>query len=323
MINELSQPGNAVIIGMGRVPDEPAKPNRILIILIGLMLGPVIAFGYLLVKDYFDDTIKTPRDMEDNNISFLSWVPSLNNSETKHDNQELLVLYEPDSPISESFRAIEARIKYSRADSEFPKVILVTSPAEQEGKSFVSVNLAGSFAHSDKRTLLIDCDLRRPKIHTVMGVDKKPGLVDHLFKKVKLEEIIRKTKVNNLNYITSGSIPPDAAKVLKSEMMKNFLQEMRDFFDVIIIDSAPIVAVIDAEILGKIVDGTILVVAADKTENRLMMDAVEIIKQDKISFLGTVLNNFKYKNGYGYYYKYYYNYSSSKGKGKKNHKVKA
>ena len=98
---------------------------------------------------------------------------------------------------------------------------------------------------------------------------------------------------------------------------------MREFFDVIIIDSAPIVAVIDAEIIGKIADGTILVVAADKTEHRLMMDAVEIIKRDKIPFLGTVLNNFKYKNGYGYYYKYYYNYSSSKGKGKKNHKVKA
>ena len=321
MINELSQPGNAVVIGIGRVPGAPAKPNRKMIILIGLMLGPVIAFGYILLKDYFDDTIKTPRDIEDNNVNFLSWVPSLNNSETQHDNQELLVLYEPDSPISESFRAIVARIEYSRFETELPKIILVTSPAEQEGKSFVSVNLAGSFAHSDKRTLLIDCDLRRPKIHTVMGVDKKPGLVDHLYKKVKLEEIIRKTKVKNLSYITSGSIPPDAARVLKSEMMKNFLHEMRDFFDVIIIDSPPIVAVIDAEIIGKIADGAILVVAADKTEHRLMMDAVDIIKQDKIPFLGTVLNNFKYKNGYGYYYKYYYNYSSSRGK--KNRKVKA
>ena len=87
---------------------------------------------------------------------------------------------------------------------------------------------------------------------------------------------------------------------------------------------APIVAAIDAEILAKLVDGTILVVSADKTEKRLMMDAVDIIKRDKVPFLGTVLNNFKYKNGYGYYYKYYYSYnSSSKGKGKKNHKVKA
>ena len=324
LINELSQPGNVVIVDTGRIPDKPAKPNRILIIIIGLTLGPVFAFGYLLVKDYFDDTIKSPRDMEDNDISFLSWVPRLNNStEIPPDNQELLVLYEPDSPISESFRAIEARIEYSRAESEFPKLILVTSPAEGEGKTFIAFNLAGSFAQSNKRTLLIDCDLRRPKIHKIFGVDKKPGLVDYLFDDARLKDIIRKTKIDNLSYITSGSIPSNSAKVLKSKMMNSFLKGIRDCFDAIIIDSAPIVAAIDAEILAKLVDGTILVVSADKTDHRLMMDAVDIIKRDKVPFLGTVLNNFKYKNGYGYYYKYYYSYSSSKGKGNKNHKVKS
>ena len=231
LINELSQPGNAVIVGIGRVPDKPAKPNRILIIIIGLMLGPVFAFGYLLVKDYFDDTVKTPRDMEDNDVSFLSWVPQLNNStEIQPDNQELLVLYEPDSPISESFRAIEARIEYSRAESEFPKLILVTSPAEGEGKTFIAFNLAGSFAQSNKRTLLIDCDLRRPKIHKIMGVDKKPGLVDFLLKKTQLNDIIRKTKIDNLSYITSGSIPSNSAKVLKSKLMKYFLKRNTRFF---------------------------------------------------------------------------------------------
>jgi len=142
-------------------------------------------------------------------------------------------------------------------------------------------------------------------------------------KNAKLAEVIRKAKKKNLSYITSGSIPSLPAEVLQSNMMKNFLQEIRKLFDVVIIDSAPIVAVIDAEILANLVDGTILVISADKTENRLMMDAVEIIKRDKVPFLGTVLNNFKYKNGYGYYYKYYYNYSSSKGKGNKNHKVKS
>ena len=103
--------------------------------------------------------------------------------------------------------------------------------------------------------------------------------------------------------------------------MDDFLKIIRDFFDVIIIDSAPIVAVIDTEILTKFVDGTILVVCADKTKNQLMMDAVDIIKRNKIPFLGTVLNDFRYKSGYGYYYKYYYNYSSN-GNGGKKHKVK-
>ncbi len=312
MINELSQSGNAFIIGNGRIPDEPAKPNRLLIMLFGLILGPVIAFGYLLIKDYFDDTVKSPDDIEKNDISFLSWVPQLsNNGNGSPDNQELAALYESDSPVNESFRAIKARIQYSKTDSEIPKLILVTSPAEREGKTFVSINLAGSFAQSNKRTLIIDCDLRRPKIHTIMGIDKKPGLIDYLFRKVKLDEIIRKTKINNLSYITSGSISSNPAEILESKLMKNFLQEIKDFFDVIIIDSAPIIAVIDAEILSKLVDGTILVISADKTENRLMTDAVKRIKSNKVPFLGTVLNNFRYKNGYGYYYKYYYNYSSN------------
>jgi polysaccharide biosynthesis transport protein len=322
LINELSQEGNSVVIGIGRVPDRPAKPNRLLFFLIGFIMAPVIAFGYILIKDYFDDTIKSPADIEKNDIKLLSWVPnSIYNVNKYHNSEELLALYESDSPVSESFRAIKARILHSRSDSEFPKVILVTSAAEGEGKSFVSFNLAGNFAQSNKRTLLLDCDLRRPRVHTIMGVDKQPGLVDILFHKAKLEDIIRKTRKNNLSYMTSGSIPKNPAEILESKIMYNFLKEIRDLFDVIIIDSAPIVAVIDTEILAKFVDGIILVISADKTKNQLMMDAVEIIKRNKVSFLGAVLNNFKYKSGYGYYYKYYYNYSSN-GNGNKKHKVK-
>jgi tyrosine-protein kinase Etk/Wzc len=325
MINELSQSGNAFIIGSGRIPDYPEKPKRILIILLGILMGPFVAFGYLLVRDYFDDTIKTPEDIEKNDINFLSWIPQINtNGNSSFDNNELVSLYDQDSPVSESFRAVRARIQHSNGDSEPPKLLLVTSAAESEGKTFVSLNLAGSFAQSNKRTLIIDCDLRRPRIQTIMGVDKKPGLIDYLSHKVKLEDIIRKTQNNNLSYITSGSIPSNPAEVLESKLMKNFLQEIKDFFDFIIIDSPPIVAVIDAEILSKLVDGTILVISSEKTENRLMSDAVERIKRNKVNFLGTVLNNFQYKSGYGYYYKYYYNYSrSSNQKGKKILKSKS
>ena len=271
------------------------------------------ASGYL-IKDFFDDTVKTPDDIEKNDISFLSWIPHLNfNGKNTENDKELVALYEQDSPIGEAFRAVKARIQHARIDS-FPKAILVTSPAESEGKTFVAVNLAGIFAKSNKRTLILDCDLRRPRIHSLMGVDKKPGLTDYLANTAKLDEIIRKTGSNDLFYINSGTIPSNPAEVIESKAMRNFLIEIRDFFDVIIIDSAPIVAVIDTEILANLVDGTILVVSADKTENRLMTDAVDLIKQNNVSFLGTVLNNFNYKSGYGYYYKYYYNYSRSSDK---------
>lgn len=325
MINELSQSGNVIILDSARIPDGPSKPNRRLIIIFGLLLGTAAGVGFVLIRDFFDQTIKTPEDIEKNDISFLSWVPQHHtNGKSQDFEKELITIFEQDAPISESFRAIRARIQHTRDDENFPKLILVTSAAESEGKTFISFNLAGSFSQSNKRTLIIDCDLRRPRIHDVMGVDKKPGLVDYLAKKVKLEEIIRSTRTNNLSYITSGSIPPNPAEILESKAMKYFLKEIRDFFDVIILDSAPIVAVIDAEILSKQTDGTILVVSSEKTEARLMTDAVDLIKSNKVPFLGTVLNNFEYKNGYGYYYKYYYNYaSSSKQKGKRGARIKS
>jgi len=316
MINELSQPGNVFIIGKARIPDAPEKPNRMMIILFGLILGPVVAFGYLLIKDYFDNKVKTPIDIEKNDIKYLTWVPNfITNGEEGSAKHELIVINEPDSPASESFRSVRARIRFASADNNNIHTILVTSPAEQEGKTVISMNLAASFAQSDKKTLLIDCDLRRPRIHNVMEVDKKPGLVDYLAGRAKLEDIIRNTKQDKLFYITSGTIPSNPAELLESRAMKNFLAEIKNHFDMVILDSPPIVAVIDAEILSKIADGTILVISADKTEVELMNDAVELIKRDKVAFLGTVLNNFKYRSGYNYYYKYYYSYAgSSNGK---------
>ncbi len=324
MINELSQSGNVIIIDPARVPGGAAKPNRRMMIMFALLLGPAVGFGFVLIRDFFDKTIKTPEDIEKNDISFLAWIPQhLTDGKTQEYEKELVTLFEQDLPISESFRAIRARIQHTQDDMEYPKMMLVTSAAEKEGKTFVSLNLAGSFAQSNKRTLIIDCDIRVPRVHHVMGVDKKPGLVDYLAKKVKLEEIIRATRTGNLSYITSGTLPTNPAEVLESKAMENFLMEIRDFFDVIILDSAPIVAVIDAEILSRQVDGTILVISSDKTETRLMTDAVELIKNNKSPFLGTVLNNFKDRSGYGYYYKYNYTYnnSSSNTRGKKRFKI--
>lgn len=312
MINELSQSGNVFIIGDGRIPDSPDKPNRKLMIIFGFILGPCLAFFFLLIKDYFIDKIESPDDIEKNDVNLLAWIPQLTTkSKVNKDKIDLTVFYELDSPIGEAFKAIKTRIQFSTPDSGVPKQILVTSPSEHEGKTFVAINLAATFAQSNKRTLLIDCDLRRPRIHTVMGVDKNPGVADYLSNKATLEEIIRVIKPNNLSYIAAGSIPSQPVEMIESVAMQNFLHEMRDFFDVVIIDTAPIVSVIDAEILSKLVDGTILVVSADKTETKLMMEAVDLIKNNRVTFFGAVLNNFKKKSGYGYYYKYHYNYKKS------------
>ena len=319
MINELSQAGNVSIISTGRVPDIPAKPNRIRLIIIGLIAGLGGAFIFLLVKDYFDDTVKNPGDIQDQNINILSWIPEIQmNGKKGTKKREFIILDHPDSSSSEAFRALRARLQFSRVDKGPLKTILVTSSTEQEGKTVVALNLAGSYAKANKKTLLIDCDLRKPRVHKILGVNKNPGLVNYLFNQAPLDKIIwRSESFENLYYINSGSIPPDPAEVMESNAMKNFLRVIKNQFDIVILDSAPVIAVIDSEILAKMVDGTILVVSADRTDTRLMVDAVDLLKKDKVPFLGTVLNNFKYKNGYGYYYKYYYSYESDRSKKQK------
>jgi tyrosine-protein kinase Etk/Wzc len=148
-----------------------------------------------------------------------------------------------------------------------------------------------------------------------------PGLIDYLFGQAQLNEVIYKAEIENLHYIPCGTIPPNPAEMLESEKMKKFLLEMRERYDIVLLDSPPIVAVTDSEILSTMVDGTILVVSADTTESELLERSVELIKNDKSFFIGTILNNFSYKNGYGSYYKYYYYYSENSAGGKVKPKV--
>jgi len=311
IINEQSQPGNVVIIDNGRIPTSPSKPNRFLIILVGLILGSGLALGYVFVKNYFDDTVKTPEDIQNKNINVLAWIPRIEglgiNGKTDF---QFIVAKSPDSIPSEAFRALRTRVQFSRIAKTSLKTILITSAAPQEGKTTVSVNLAGSFALTNKKTLLMDCDLRKPKIHHIFHTPRVPGLIDYLFGDVELADIIKPTEVNNLHFIPTGTIPPNPAEMLDSEQMRSLLKKFRDDYDLIIVDSPPIIAVTDSEVLSGMVDGTLLVVSADTTEIELMERAAELIKREDTQFLGTVLNNFSYKSGYGSYYKYYYYYSS-------------
>ena len=323
LIKELSQPGNAVIIGVGRVPVEPSKPNRKMFALIGLMAGLFAAYGFVLIKDFFNNKVKTPKEVQKNNLNLLAWIPHLKkigkNGSSMFEFNDVDI---PDSPFTEAFRALRTRIQYTKVDSEPPKTILITSADENEGKTVVSINLALSYVQSKKKTLLIDCDLRRPSIHSIMRARRSPGLVDYLLNRVKFKEIIKRIGRNNFYFITAGTNPLDPAEILESNAMKGFIESIKNYFDIIIIDSAPIISVIDSEILSRLVDGTILVISAERTETELMFDAVELIKKNKVQFLGTVLNNFKNKSGYGYYFKHYYNYPSN-GRRNRKHRVKS
>ncbi|HMN48720.1 MAG TPA: polysaccharide biosynthesis tyrosine autokinase [Ignavibacteriaceae bacterium] len=311
VINEQSQPGNVLIIDNARIPSNPAKPNRSLIVIVGLIIGFALAFGFVFIKNYFDNSIKTPEDIQKKNVNVLAWIPQVEgmglNIKSKFD---FIVSTRPDSIPSEAFRALRTRVQFSRPDKETLKTILITSPAPQEGKTTVAINFAGSFALSNKKTLIVDCDLRKPRLHQILERDKKPGLIDYLVGEYNLDQIIYPTEIEGLSIITSGTIPPNPAEMLDSIQMEKFLVDVRNRFDYVILDSPPIVAVTDAEILAKKVDGSILVVSADVTENSMLDRAIQLLKHDNSILIGAVLNNFSTKPGYGSYYKYYYYYAS-------------
>jgi capsular exopolysaccharide synthesis family protein len=309
-INEQSQPGNVLIVDEARIPDKPFKPNRILIIIVGFMLGLIIAVGYVFLRNNFDNTVKTPDDIQKFGTDVLAWIPQIEGVSANGSSEfEFIVARKPDSIPAESFRALRTRVQFSRVDAEQLKTILVTSSAPSEGKTMICTNLAGSFALSNKKTLIIDCDLRKPRIHSFFKANRYPGIVDYLFGQVSFDEIVRTSEINGLFYMTAGTIPPNPSEILESQKMKDFLKDIREKYDYILLDSPPVIAVTDSEILARYADATALVVSANTTETELMLRALEIIKQDNINFIGTILNNFVYKSSYGSYYKYYYYYT--------------
>ncbi len=308
-INEQATPGNVLIIDEARRATEPSKPNRKLIVLIGLVLGFAFGFGYAFIRNFFDNTIKTPEDIQKKNINVLAWIPEIEGLDEKNKGFEFIVYKKPDSIPAEAFRALRTRLHFSKMANDKIKTILVTSAAPKEGKTTVAVNLAATISLAHNKTIILDLDLRKPRMHHMFETQKIPGVTDYLFGDIELEKVIRKSHFENLYYIPAGTIPPNPSEVLASEQLEMLISKLKEQFDTIVLDSPPIVAVTDAEILSRIADATILVVAANLTEVDLMQKAAELLSNNSGSFVGVLLNRFNYRNGYGSYYKYYYYYS--------------
>ncbi|MEP7146456.1 MAG: polysaccharide biosynthesis tyrosine autokinase [bacterium] len=318
-INERIKLGTVLVIAPGVIASKPSKPNRLLIIFMGILLGLALSIGYAFTKNYFDQTIKSPDEIENKGISVLSWIPAMDELKGNSHQNEFIVYNKPMSPSTEAFKALRTRIQYAKLEETPIKTILLTSSVPGEGKTTISLNLAGSLAQMDKKVLLLDCDLRKPRIHSIFEMNRYPGLSDYLFSNASLDDITKKTKLQNLDVITSGTIPPNPSELLSSKQMKLFIDKVKGSYDFIIIDSPPYISVTDAEILFRIADGTILVLSAGKTPADAFYKTCEkLMHIDTHNFLGVVFNNFSAKSSYGYYYNYYYYYAKSDDNSKKN-----
>jgi len=189
--------------------------------------------------------------------------------------------------------------------------MLVTSAGPGEGKSTVTANLAAAWAQSGARVLLVSCDLRRPIIHRIFGISNTPGLTGYLAGRASIEEVIQPTSVPGLDLIASGPVPPNPAELLQSKAMGQFLRAVREDYDVVICDGAPVMAVTDAAVVASQTDGTILVVGAGQTPREAAIHAKELLEQAKANILGVVLNKINVRDQKNRYYYYYYRYSEA------------
>lgn len=213
----------------------------------------------------------------------------------------LILEKQPKSIEAESYRILRTNIMYSSFDKEI-KRILVTSAEPGEGKSITSGNLALAFAHDEKKVILIDCDLRRPSLYKKFRISNNRGLSDVIIDRDKLNKCIQK-RTEYLDILTAGKIPPNPSEMLGSKAMTGLLDELSNIYDVIILDSPPVLAVTDAQILSTKTDGTILVVRGEKTKKDTVLAAKGVLNKVNANILGTVLNGGS-KNKDSYYYHY-------------------
>jgi len=236
--------------------------------------------------------------------------------------EKLITHNNPKSPISEAYRMLRTNIQFSSFDKPL-KTILVTSTGPSEGKTTTVCNLAVTFAQSGSTTLVIDADLRKPKVHKVFNTPNIRGLTNILVQKDDFQRMVNETAVENLYVLTCGAIHPNPSELLASNAMKSLIEQLRDKYDIILIDSPPVGTVTDAAILSTIVDGTILVAASGVVEIEGLKRSKELLDNVNANIIGVVLNKLdKTAKGNYYYYYYYYYGEDNKTRTKKRRKKK-
>jgi len=230
--------------------------------------------------------------------------------------QDIVVVHSPKSTASEAYRGIRTSLLFSSADVA-PQIILVTSSGPREGKTTCSANIAAAMAQAGSRVIVVDCDLRRPRVHQLFGRDRSVGTSNILVANCTIDEAIQQTDIPNVDMIASGPVPPNPSELLGSKHMMEMLVELRGRYERIIIDSTPISAVTDAVILSKIVDGVVLVIRAHQTNREVIRYAITQLRNVSAHIFGAVLNGVDMGRDSYYYYQYYYYYYGQDGERKK------
>jgi capsular exopolysaccharide synthesis family protein len=307
----LSKSTNIQIVDRALYPKQPDKPNKTQNFFLSIVFGLLGGIGLAFLVDYFDNSVKDTDEIERRmhltSLGMIPYQPQLN-----AERRPQVISSEFTNPVAEAFRSIGTFIMLSSATTP-PRKILVTSPGAGEGKTTICVNIASALSETLGKGIIIDADMRRPKLHHSFNVDNKTGLSTCLSGNAGFGDLhsgmIKPTSVKELSILTSGPVPPNPSKLLHSTRMKDLLDALSEIYNFVIIDAPPIMGMPDSILLSSFVDGTILVVKAGQTQRNAITSAKQIFDNVNGNLLGVVLNGVKKDDlKYGSYSNYYSSY---------------
>jgi tyrosine-protein kinase Etk/Wzc len=291
------------VVDAAEQPMYPVSPRRALNLTLALFGGGLLAFGLAFFFEYVDSRIKSPDEIKAHlGLPSLGMVPALDPKTWK--GREPLINGGVPPNFAEAFRAMRTNVLFSSAE-EGSRSLVITSTGPGEGKTMVAANLAIGFAQTGQRVILIDADMRRPRVHTMFKQKQEPGLSNLMVGHATPSSSIRKTGVPGLWLLTAGHLPPNPAELIGSQRFKEFIRLLGEHFDSVVIDSPPIMAVTDAAIAASAATGIVFVVGAEMTSRHAARAAIEQLQNGRPHFLGAVLNRVELERN-AYYYSSYY-----------------
>jgi succinoglycan biosynthesis transport protein ExoP len=294
---------NIRVIDKAERPRDAVFPRKGLNMLLGLVSGAMLAIGLTFFFEYLDSRLKTPEEVKAHlGLPALGMVPALAPQSWK--GREPLIHIGVPPGFAEAFRTIRTNVLFSSAE-EGARALVITSTGPGEGKTTVASNLAIGFAQAGQRVLLIDADMRRPRVHEVFGRRQEPGLSNVMVGNAKASQSVHKTGVPGLWLLAAGHLPPNPAELLGSQRFRDFVTSLKEHFDLILIDSPPVMAVTDAVIAAHAANGVVFVVGSEMTSRQAARAAVEQLEQGRVHFVGAILNRVDLERN-SYYYSNYY-----------------
>ncbi len=297
------------VIHPGTVPSAPIKPNKIVNLGLGLVVGLLLGVGVVVLRDLLDNTIKGPKDLEALNVPLLGAVPY----DKRTAKAPIAFRGDPHSIRSEAFRQLRTNLQFVNVD-EAPRIIAVTSAVPGEGKSTTAMNLAASLAEAGHRVCLVEADLRRPTVARTLGLVADVGFTTVLIGAVRLEDALQNAG-RNLAVLTSGQIPPNPSELLISGQARALIREIAGQVDYTIIDTAPLLPVADGAEVAAMADATLVVHRAGKTTREQVARSIEALAKVGERPVGAILNMITRSSGrYDYEQSYYYTYRPDKSR---------